>query len=310
MPGALDHQPVLLPELLMALAIKTNGIYIDATFGRGGHSQAILDRLGDQGRLIAIDRDPEAIRYAKEKMHDPRFFIKHGAFSELEKIAREEDVVGKVDGILLDLGVSSPQLDDAKRGFSFRFDGPLDMRMDPTKNISVAEFLATVKEEKLADILFEYGEERFSRRIARAIVAARNETPITTTLRLAEIVAKANPAWERDKHPATRAFQALRIFINDELNELKKILDQSVNILKINGRLAVISFHSLEDRIVKEFIRRESQGSDIIRHLPIPDRQQNNKLRSLGKVIKPSAAEININPRSRSAKLRTAERIK
>lgn len=310
MPGALNHKPVLLPELLMVLAIKINGTYVDATFGRGGHSQAILERLGDQGRLIAIDRDPEAIQYAKEKIHDKRFCIKRGAFSELEKIAHEENIVGKVDGIIVDLGVSSPQLDDAKRGFSFRLEGPLDMRMDPEKNISVTELLAHVKEEKLANILFEYGEERFSRRIAKAIITARNEAPITTTLRLAEIVAKANPAWERDKHPATRSFQALRIFVNDELDELKKLLKQSLDVLNIGGRLAVISFHSLEDRIVKEFIRCESQGSDIIKHLPIPDRQRNNKLRSLGKVIKPSAAEIDTNPRSRSAKLRIAERIK
>lgn len=311
MDNVYTHQPVLLPELIEGLVIRKSGYYIDATFGRGGHSKAILDCIDVAGRLLAIDKDPAAVDFARTHFaHDARFRIQQGSFAELEKFTMAENCLGNVDGILLDLGVSSPQLDDPERGFSFMRDGPLDMRMDTTQGLTVAEWLTTTNETTLANILFEYGEERFSRRIAKAILTEQKNSPIITTLRLAEIIKKANPAWERDKHPATRSFQALRIFINQELMELPLVLEQCLTVLKTGGRMAIISFHSLEDRIVKQFIRSHEKGNELSRQLPIPDRQLNMRLRSVGRAIKPSAAEITRNPRSRSAVLRIAEKIK
>ncbi len=310
MNDALIHHPVMLQEVVEALRIRPSGVYLDATFGRGGHALAILERLDEHGRLIAIDRDPQAVQTAKAHLGaDRRFTIQQGSFAMLEFIAEAAGVAGKVDGVLFDLGVSSPQLDDPARGFSFLRDGPLDMRMDPARGESVAAWLAQAKEADIAQVLKTYGEERYAKRIARAIVQARAETPITTTARLAAIVTAANPAWERDKHPATRAFQALRIFINAELDELDAALPQAVRVLAPGGRLAVISFHSLEDRIVKRFMRREARGEITPRHMPLrPDAVQ-PALRLAGKARFPSGAELTRNPRARSAVLRVAERL-
>jgi 16S rRNA (cytosine1402-N4)-methyltransferase len=306
-----EHQPVLLQETLEALAIKPDGVYIDATFGRGGHSKAILERLGSAGRLIAIDKDPAAIAFAKDYFkQEQRFAIHHGSFNRLQEIAEQENVVNKIDGVLLDLGVSSPQLDDAQRGFSFLHDGPLDMRMDITQGTTAAEWLMYAKEKEIADVLWQYGEERFSRRMARAIVAERIIAPIETTARLSDIVREANPRWEKTKHPATRAFQAIRIFINQELSDLSVVLEQAVAVLAVNGRLAVISFHSLEDRIVKRFIRtnsRELLGNDFER-LTAQRMGLKPKLKTIGKKIKAGESELAVNPRSRSAILRVAEK--
>jgi 16S rRNA (cytosine1402-N4)-methyltransferase len=309
MTKSFQHQSVLLPEVLEALAINKDGIYVDATLGRGGHTQAILKQLSAKGKLIAIDKDPQAIKIVSEKLQDPRILFFHDSFAQLEKIVKENNLQNKIDGILLDLGVSSPQLDDAQRGFSFLQDGPLDMRMDNSQGQSVADWLASAKETEIANVLFEYGEERFSRRIARAIVAERAEQAITTTGRLAAIVSQANPAWEKNKHPATRSFQALRIFINQELTELKSVLEQAIRVLAKNGRLAVISFHSLEDRIVKRFIRQHSQGEVLPREVPVKAKQLQPLLKAIGRGVKPTEDEIAHNPRSRSAILRIAEKL-
>ncbi len=304
------HHPVMLQEVVEALRIRPSGVYLDATFGRGGHAGAILDRLGEQGRLIAIDRDPQAVRVAKERLAgDHRFTIQQGTFAMLEFVAEAADVAGKGDGVLFDLGVSSPQLDDPARGFSFLRDGPLDMRMDPGQGESAAAWLARARETDIAHVLKAYGEERYAKRIARAIVQARQESPITTTARLAAIVTAANPAWERDKHPATRAFQALRIYINGELDALEASLPQAVRVLAPGGRLAVISFHSLEDRIVKRYMRREARGEDLPRHLPLLPNAVQPTLRAVGKARFPAEAEVRDNPRARSAVLRVAERV-
>lgn len=304
------HQSVLLPEVLENLGIKSDGIYVDATFGRGGHSQAILSALGPNGRLLAMDKDPDAIRYAKQNFsHDTRFSIQQGSFAELEKFLVNKNVYGKVHGILFDLGVSSPQLDDASRGFSFMRSGPLDMRMDTTKGISAANWIATVSEKELATTLWEYGEEKFSRRIAKAIVTAREENPIVETKALADIISAAVPIREKGKHPATRSFQAIRIVINRELEDLKIGLDQSVGALEKSGRLLVISFHSLEDRIVKHFIQHHEHGDPLPRGLPVKQGSFIQKLKRLGKAIKPSLKEMALNPRSRSAILRIAEKL-
>ena len=304
-----EHISVLLSEALSALAIREDGIYIDATFGRGGHSRAILERLSKQGRLLVLDQDPEAIAAAKT-IKDSRLTVIQARFSEIGAIVEREGLVGQVDGILLDIGVSSPQLDNPERGFSFMQDGPLDMRMDPTQGQSVAEWLEHVKEETLSNVIFQYGEERYSRRIARAIVEARKTQLLTSTLVLAEIIAKAHPKWEPHKNPATRTFQALRIFINKELEELSSCLSQCEAILKTGGRLAVISFHSLEDSLVKEFGRAVKAVKP--RKLPLTKEQLDKytaKLKSVGKAIKPTAMEIAKNPRSRSATLRVMERL-
>ncbi len=310
MADAYEHRPVLLDEVLEALNIRPDGIYLDGTFGRGGHSAAILERLSENGRLLAMDKDPQAIAVAQSRFAgDSRFSIIRGSYTMLGQEIEQRGWKGRVDGILLDLGVSSPQLDDPSRGFSFRHDGPLDMRMDPDSGQSAAEWLAEASESDIAMVLKEYGEERFAKRIARAIVRERTQAPITTTARLAKIVAEANPKWERDKHPATRSFQAIRIFINAELEELEQVLAQSVDVLAPGGRLAVISFHSLEDRRVKRFIRDEVRGGEFPPGLPVTDAQLNRRLRAVGKDIRAGEAELAVNPRSRSAVLRVAERL-
>jgi 16S rRNA (cytosine1402-N4)-methyltransferase len=306
------HLPVMLEEALAQLAIKRHGIYLDCTFGRGGHSRALLRRLDVDGRLLAIDRDPEAIKSdaAQDLLQDRRFQLFHGCFSELADIVRREGLIGRIDGILLDLGVSSPQLDNPDRGFSFMKEGPLDMRMNSSVGLSAADWLAVVSEKELARVLFEYGEERHARRIAQAIVARRTEMPIKTTRQLAELIAEAAPATERHKHPATRTFQAIRIEINHELNELQNVLQQAVQVLKPGGRLVVISFHSLEDRIVKRFIRRESGSKYDPGRLPIRESEiEKGVLKKIGASIRAGRQETEQNPRARSAVLRTAERI-
>jgi 16S rRNA (cytosine1402-N4)-methyltransferase len=299
-------------EALQQLAIKKDGIYLDCTFGRGGHSQGILNLLGQYGQLLAFDRDSDAINsdYAQAMLTDERFKLKHSCFSELESIVKRANLAGKVDGILLDLGVSSPQLDNPERGFSFLRDGPLDMRMDGNAGVSAAQWLASVDEKELVKVLFDYGEERFARRIARAIVEIRAESPITTTRQLAELIEDAVPVREKHKHPATRTFQAIRIEINRELDELKACLQQSARVLRPGGRLVVISFHSLEDRIVKRFIRDESGAKYNPGKLPIKEVDiAKGILKRIGKALKASEQEISQNPRARSAIMRVAERV-
>jgi 16S rRNA (cytosine1402-N4)-methyltransferase len=302
------HQPVLLAEVLTGLSIKPNGVYVDGTFGRGGHAGAILAVLGPEGRLLAMDRDPEAIRSAEQQFgDDPRFEIEQGAFTMLSSMIAQRQLQGKVNGLLLDLGVSSPQLDDASRGFSFSEDGPLDMRMDPSSGISAAKWLETASESEISRVLKTLGEERFSRRIARSIVETRHEAPLQTTRQLAELVAAAIPVREKNKHPATRSFQAIRIFINSELDEITAVLDQVIDVLAPQGRLAVISFHSLEDRIVKRFIRDEYRGEQAPLEFPLAGMDYVPRLKPVGKAIRASKAELNDNPRARSAVLRLAE---
>jgi len=310
------HVPVLLGPVLEGLNIRANGCYVDGTFGRGGHSSAILERLTADGRLIAIDRDPQAIASAPEALlSDPRFELIRGESAQLEKFIDERGLRGSVDGVLLDLGVSSPQLDEAGRGFSFLRDGPLDMRMDPDAGISAAEWLARVDEKELKRVLKTYGEERSAARIARAIVAAREEAPIATTVRLADIIAAAAPAHGQKRHPATKSFQAIRVFINGELDQLKSALEQSVNVLRkptalrSGGRLCVISFHSLEDRLVKRFMREASREPEQYRGMPSVPAEYRPKLKPIGKLIEATAAEIAANRRARSARLRVAERM-
>lgn len=311
MEDTYTHQPVLLEEVLAALALRPDGIYLDGTFGRGGHAAAVLTRLGPEGRLLAVDKDPEAVAVAGERFGaDARFEIERGSFTMLGQMVRERGWTGQVAGILLDLGVSSPQLDDAGRGFSFRSDGPLDMRMDPDSGVSAAEWLATAPEKEIAQVLKEYGEERFAGRIARAIVRTREADPeaLRTTRQLAEVVAKANPRWEKHKDPATRSFQAIRIFINRELDDLDGFLAQVPDLLAPGGRLAVISFHSLEDRRVKRFIRREERGPELPPDLPVTADQVPSRLRAVGRAVRAGKAECERNPRARSAVLRVAER--
>lgn len=308
----MEHLPVMLVETLQQLAIKKNGIYLDCTFGRGGHSGAILSQLGTAGQLLALDRDRDAVdsEYAQKMREDGRFTLKHSSFSNLGDIVGQAGISGKVDGILLDLGVSSPQLDNPERGFSFLRNGPLDMRMDSTTGMSAAQWLAIADEKELVKVLFDYGEERFARRIAGAIVAARVHSPITTTKQLAELVAGAVPIKERHKHPATRSFQAIRIQINSELEQLKVVLSQSVPVLKPGGRLVVISFHSLEDRIVKRFINDESGFKYNPGKLPVKEADiAKGLLKKVGKALKAGAAEMAENPRARSAIMRVAEKV-
>ncbi len=304
------HHPVLLAQALEVLNIKPDGIYVDGTFGRGGHSQEILERLGERGRLLAFDKDPEAIDFAAERFaNEPRFTMHAGSFADLDVVVTEFGWRGKIDGILLDLGVSSPQLDDAERGFSFQKEGPLDMRMNPQAGISASEWLAKAPEKEIADVLWQFGEERFSRRIARNIVAQRSEAPLTNTVELAELVSRSVSKREKGKHPATRSFQAIRIFINRELEDLQRMLPQAIEVLAVTGRLAVISFHSLEDRIVKRFIRDEVRGPQLPPDLPIVPEAYKPRLRSLGKPIRANEDEIQLNVRARSAMLRVAERL-
>jgi 16S rRNA (cytosine1402-N4)-methyltransferase len=279
------------------LALKPNGTYVDATYGRGGHSALILEHLGTRGRLVAFDRDPAAARAAAERFgNEGRFEFVRASFSQLAVELNERELVGAIDGLLLDVGVSSPQLDDPARGFSFLHDGPLDMRMDPESGVSVAQWIAGAREREIADVIYQYGEERFSRRIARAIVARRHSQKFMTTVDLAAVIARAVPRRERRIHPATRSFQALRIFINRELEELRAALDASLEILAPGGRLLAIGFHSLEDRIVKRFMREEARAE-------VP------RLRIVARLIRAQPEEARRNPRARSARLRVAERV-
>jgi len=305
-----EHVPVLLDAVLEGLNIQPGGWYVDGTFGRGGHSSALLKLLDNEGRLLAIDRDPQAIEQVAEALQqDPRFELVHGEFAELKNYAVERKFLGKVDGLLLDLGVSSPQLDEAARGFSFQSDGPLDMRMDPTSGSSAAEWLEQVDEKDLKKVLSQLGEERFAGRIARAIVAARELTPIYTTKQLADIVKAVVPSRGQRKNPATKTFQAIRIFVNKELEQLETALEASLDLLRPGGRLCVISFHSLEDRRVKRFMRDASQESAQFRGLPDIPQEFRPRLKSIGKVLSASEQEIAANVRARSARLRVAERL-
>ncbi|UQB42630.1 16S rRNA (cytosine(1402)-N(4))-methyltransferase RsmH [Thiomicrospira microaerophila] len=303
------HYSVLLNESLDGLNIKPDGIYIDATFGRGGHSRAILERMAGQGQLIAIDQDPEAIEYAKKHFTESNFKIVHASFAELEQIADELGVLGRVDGLLLDLGVSSPQLDEAERGFSFMRDGPLDMRMNPSQGLSAKDWLAEVDEKTLALVLKNYGEERFAFKIARAVSHDARLGLINTTRDLATLIERVSPKKEKHKHAATRSFQAIRIHINQELEVLKTVLEASVKVLSSGGRLSVISFHSLEDRIVKHFMRDQSRVKDLFPGSPVFIAGTEPVLKVVGKPCFPSEQECDENPRSRSAVLRIAERV-
>ena len=299
----LQHIPVLLDEAVAALAVRADGTYLDGTFGRGGHARAVLQRLGPSGRLLLMDRDPEAIAQARVlEEQEKRVAVRQGSFAEMDQW---DATAGGLDGVLLDLGVSSPQLDDPRRGFSFLHDGPLDMRMDPHTGRSAAEWIARARAEEIERVLREYGEERFARRMAAAIVRERASAPICTTTQLARIVTAANPAWEKGKHPATRAFQAIRIFVNGELEALAAALAQAAALLRPGGRLVVISFHSLEDRIVKRFMRDASRhsGQPGMPAVVAP------RLRRLGRAMRPCEAEVTGNPRARSAVLRVAERL-
>ncbi|MGB0466945.1 MAG: 16S rRNA (cytosine(1402)-N(4))-methyltransferase RsmH [Pontibacterium sp.] len=303
-----SHITVLLNEAVDTLVQDPDGFYIDGTFGRGGHTALILERLASGGHVMGIDKDPQAIEHAQQRFADePRFSIAHGSFAEMAQFAEDAGYMGKVDGVLLDLGVSSPQLDNPERGFSFSQDGPLDMRMNPDVGESAAQWIARADEKEIADVIYIYGEERFSRRMAKAIVEIREQTPITTTAQLAKIISEANPAWEKGKHPATRAFQAIRIFINRELEDLERCLDQALEVLAVGGRLVVISFHSLEDRIVKRFIRKYVKGDEHIpRGIPVTQDMLNQRLKSVGKAVKAGKQEVSDNPRARSAVMRAA----
>jgi 16S rRNA (cytosine1402-N4)-methyltransferase len=307
---AYTHQPVLFDEVLEALAIRKDGVYVDGTFGRGGHAAAILAQLGPEGKLLAMDKDPEAVQSARMQFgNDPRFEIEQGAFTMLSQLLAQRQLQGRVNGLLLDLGVSSPQLDDPVRGFSFSADGPLDMRMDPDSGISAAQWLQQASEREIREVLRTLGEERFAGRIARAIVSTRSEAPLQTTRQLAELIATAAPSREKNKHPATRSFLAIRIFINRELDDVRAALEQVPDALAPGGRLAVISFHSLEDRIVKRFIRDEYRGEQAPPEFPLAGMDYQPRLRPVGKAIRASEAEIDSNPRARSAVLRVAERL-
>ncbi len=308
-----QHQAVLYEEALESLQIKTDGIYIDCTFGRGGHSAGILQRLGESGRLLAFDRDIEAVN-SKEAVAlstDERFSLHHACFAELAAVSDRLEYSGRIDGILIDLGVSSPQLDTAERGFSFLRDGPLDMRMDTTSGLTAAQYLAAVDEQELVKVLYEYGEERFAKRIARAIVLQRKRQALQTTLQLAKLIEESVPFKDKYKHPATRTFQAIRIEINHELEQVKDALTQAIRILAPGGRLVIISFHSLEDRIVKRFIRNESGRKTNPGKLPVKEQDiAKGQLKKVGKSIRAQAGEIRQNPRARSAIMRVAEKIR
>ncbi|WP_431483575.1 16S rRNA (cytosine(1402)-N(4))-methyltransferase RsmH [Pseudomonas solani] len=307
------HITVLLDEAVESLAVRADGCYLDGTFGRGGHSRLILQHLGEEGRLLGFDKDPQAIATGQAlAAEDGRFVIVQRSFAEMAGELAERSLSGKVDGVLLDLGVSSPQLDDAERGFSFLNDGPLDMRMDPTRGVSAAQWIATAPEDEIARVLKEYGEERFAKRMARAVVQRRVEKPFERTSDLAAVLTAANPAWEKGKNPATRAFQGIRIHVNNELGDLERGLDAALENLAIGGRLVVISFHSLEDRIVKLFMRKHAKGEadKLPRNLPIRPPAFDPRLRLLGKPQFASDAELKANPRSRSAVMRVAEKLR
>jgi 16S rRNA (cytosine1402-N4)-methyltransferase len=307
--GDYQHQPVLLEEVVEAFNIQPDGKYLDGTFGRGGHSQAILAGLSRKGCLFALDRDPEAITAGKELLgNDPRFSIVQGNFAELERYVREWGVEEGLDGILLDLGVSSPQLDNPDRGFSFMGDGPLDMRMNPLQGVPAADWLAEAPERELARVFWEFGEERYARRIARSIVMTRQKQRLETTGQLARLIEKTIGRREKKKHPATRCFQAIRIYINDELAHLAQGLEAAINGLRPGGRLIVISFHSLEDRLVKRTIREAVKPGKVRKNIPQhPDHKP--VLKQIGKAIRTSAKELSVNPRARSAVMRVAEKL-
>ena len=303
------HQTVLLEEAVHALISDRNGTYVDCTYGRGGHSQAIADQLDASGRLMVIDRDEDAVAHARERFgDDPRVIVQHGAFSSLRDFVAQHEL-GDLDGVLLDLGVSSPQLDQAERGFSFQQAGPLDMRMNRTEGETAEEWLMRATEQEITDVLKTYGEERFARRIARSIVEARTRGPIDTTDRLVEIIETAIPRREKHKHPATRSFQAIRIQVNRELEELESCLRDVIDLLKSGGRIVVISFHSLEDRAVKHFFRKLASGDDLPSRLPVRDAELNRKIRLVGKAVKPSESEVERNRRARSSIMRVAEKL-
>ena len=298
------HQTVLLREAVDALVTRPGGFYVDGTFGRGGHSRQVLERLDDGGRLLAVDKDPLACSVARElAASEPRFHFYHGSFALLPHQLHRMGI-DAVDGILLDLGVSSPQLDDGERGFSFLHDGPLDMRMDTSCGETAAQWLSRAAERDIAKVLREYGEERFARRIAAAIVAARSESPITSTGHLAKVISEANPRWEKHKHPATRSFQAIRIKVNHELEDLQELLAVALDLLRVGGRLVVISFHSLEDRLVKRYMRDMARGEDYPPGLPVRDSALNRRMKLIGKAIKADSEELAENKRSRSAVMR------
>lgn len=307
------HVTVLLDEAVEGLAVRADGCYLDGTFGRGGHSRLILSRLGSGGRLLGFDKDPLAIATGNElAAEDGRFVVVQRSFAELHEELVVRGLAGQVAGILLDLGVSSPQLDDAERGFSFLNDGPLDMRMDPSRGVSAAQWIASASAEEIARVFKEYGEERFAKRMANAVVQRRAVKPFERTADLAAVLTEANPAWEKGKNPATRAFQGLRIHINNELGDLERGLDAALEALEVGGRLVVISFHSLEDRIVKQFMRRHAKGEmdKLPRDLPIIPKAFEPRLKLIGKPQYASAAELQANPRSRSAVMRVAEKLR
>ncbi|MFZ2320897.1 MAG: 16S rRNA (cytosine(1402)-N(4))-methyltransferase RsmH [Pseudomonas sp.] len=313
MTNSFCHITVLLDEAVEALAVRAEGCYLDGTFGRGGHSRLILEQLGADGRLLGFDKDPLAIATGQAlAAEDGRFVIVQRSFAELGDELQVRGLAGKVSGVLLDLGVSSPQLDDPERGFSFMHDGPLDMRMDPSRGVSAAEWIASASEEDIARAFKEYGEERFAKRMARAVVLRRAEQPFTRTADLAQVLTVANPAWEKGKNPATRAFQGLRIQINNELGDLERGLEAAMDALEIGGRLSVISFHSLEDRIVKQFMRRHVKGEadNLPRDLPVRLAPFVPRLKLIGKPQYAGDAELKANPRSRSAVLRVAEKLR
>lgn len=304
-----QHIPVLKREVLDALQIKPNGIYVDATFGRGGHASEIVALLAENGRLIGLDRDPQAIELGRQMFaKEPRVTLIQGEFNKIQSLLSRFVSLYKVDGILLDLGVSSPQLDQAERGFSFMRDGMLDMRMDQDQGESAVSWLARVGEPELVNVLFRLGEEKFARRIARAIILERARTPIQSTRQLADLIERSIPKKDKFKHPATRTFQAIRLHINQELEQVSTALPQAVELLNKGGRLAVISFHSLEDRIVKRFIRDHSKPKLPPKNLPVSEVDYLTPLQTIGKAIKPSKTEVALNPRSRSSVLRVAER--
>ncbi|GLX13443.1 ribosomal RNA small subunit methyltransferase H [Pseudomonas straminea] len=313
MTSTFRHITVLLEEAVAALSLRTDGCYVDGTFGRGGHSRLILERIGPGGRLLGFDKDPLAIATGNTlAAEDGRFVVVQRSFAELADELAVRGLAGQVSGILLDLGVSSPQLDDAERGFSFLNDGPLDMRMDPSRGVSAAQFIATADEDEIARVFKEYGEERFAKRMARAVVARRQEQPFERTADLAQVLTVANPAWEKGKNPATRAFQGLRIHVNNELGDLERGLDAALESLEVGGRLVVISFHSLEDRIVKQFMRKHAKGEmdKLPRDLPIIPKAFEPRLKLIGKPQFASEAELKANPRSRSAVMRVAEKLR
>ncbi len=313
MTATFRHITVLLEEAVAALSLRADGCYVDGTFGRGGHSRLILERIGPGGRLLGFDKDPLAIATGNTlAAEDGRFVVVQRSFAELADELAVRGLAGQVSGILLDLGVSSPQLDDAERGFSFLNDGPLDMRMDPSRGVSAAQFIATADEGEIARVFKEYGEERFAKRMARAVVARRQEQPFERTADLAQVLTVANPAWEKGKNPATRAFQGLRIHVNNELGDLERGLDAALENLEVGGRLVVISFHSLEDRIVKQFMRKHAKGEmdKLPRDLPIIPKAFEPRLKLIGKPQFASEAELKANPRSRSAVMRVAEKLR